>query len=132
MIFSLGVTAAGARTEQRALYNACLRLQGDMREAQQRAVLEGVNYTILFSPADDYYKMYKTPLRVDRTVYFDGGVSYDAGMGLSSVTFTGKTLTFTPRGTTSGGGTVYLKSGRFSQKVTVTPVSGRVLIEPVD
>ena len=130
LIISLGLSAAGARSEQRALYNACLQLQADIREAQHRAVLEGVNYTISFLPADGCYKMYKTPLKVDKAVYFEKGVSYDASKGLNSVTFqNNKTLTFSPRGTPSGGGAVYLKAGGYSQKVTVVLSSGRASID---
>jgi len=106
-------------------------LQADIREAQERAVFEGVNYIILFSPADGCYRMYKTPFAVDRAVYFDKGVSYEISKGLSSVTFPGKTLTFTPRGTPFAAGTVYLQAGKYKQELTVELASGRTLIKPM-
>ena len=125
------MSSAGARSEQRALYSACLQLQADIREAQQRAVLEGVNYMIFFAPANDYYQMYRWSFSVDRTVHFEKGVSYDRSMGLNAVTFDkdkNKLLAFNPRGVCNGG-SVYLKAGRFKQRVIVIPVSGRATIE---
>lgn len=134
MIISAGLSGAGARSEQRALYNACLQLQSDVREARQRAVLEGVSYTVYFQVDLNRYQMYKASASfkkdIDKTVYLENGVTYNDSYGFGGVTVPGQTLTFTPCGTVSGSsGSVYLKAGKFSQSVTVLPDSGRVLLK---
>jgi len=116
----------GERSEQRALYNTCLRLQGDIREVQQRAAFEGCTYTVLFSLADNSYKIGRSASIIDRTVPFEKGVSYNTGYTMA---FKDAKLVFTSNGTVSGkGGTIYLKSGRFTREITILPVSGRALI----
>jgi len=124
LIVSAGMSSAGARAQQRALYNTALLIQEGIREAQQRAVLEGVDYKIVFAPLDKCYRMYKGPTKVDKVVYWDDGVTYADNLQKAR----NETLTFTPRGTPSDGFTITLKAGRYTRTLTITPSSGRVLI----
>jgi len=128
LIISIGLSAPNARSEQRALYNACLQLQADIREAQNRAVLEGKDYSVFLYNSENYYKMGKSAAiasMIDRTVYLDDGISYYEN------TKSGR-ITFRSSGTPSYLGTITMSKGRYTQSITVTVSGGRALIGPME
>ena len=124
LIISVSLSAPRARSEKIGLYNACLQLQADIRQAQHTAVLEGSDYMVLLAPASGYYQLCRSGLNIDYTVRL-GNVSIDYN------NFDYSRVIFTARGTVSKGGTIRLRAGRFTQEVTVLPVSGRVAVQPV-
>ena len=129
LIISVGL-APGARSEQRALYKASLRLQADLREAQQMAVLEGIDYLVVFSPGNGSYSLRRGALiPPDRTVKLDNGVIYDDKR--VSVTFEEDRMRINRRGVCNGG-TIRLRAGKYTQEVTVVPVSGRVTVKQME
>ena len=124
LIISVCLWAPKARSEQRELYNACLRLQADIRQAQHTAVLEGRDYMVAFRRETGYYQLSKSALKIDYTVNL-------GNVAIASTTFPSDKLVFTARGTPSSGGTISLRLGRFTQELTVVPSSGRVAVQPV-
>ena len=121
------------QSARRALQDASIMLQADIRYVQRRSIIEGRSYGIRFflpyrydvvvfhSPRHD------TDLRVDeviRTVYMQNGVTIRQASR--------NPFGYTPRGTKRGGSaTVILMNGRLQQNTTTTVSGGRVEIGPI-
>jgi Tfp pilus assembly protein FimT len=122
----LAVLAGGAlagirQIGRRALQNASLQLQADMRYAQRRAVAEGRQFGILFDTNGTQYRIISSmPEHTVRTVTFSGGVRLDG--------VTTQRLMFHPRGTPSAGFRAVLAQGSDTQRITVTVSGGRVRV----
>ncbi|MCL2571431.1 MAG: GspH/FimT family pseudopilin [Defluviitaleaceae bacterium] len=121
-IVSGGVFLAFRQTPRRALNNASIQLQADLRYAQRRAIQEGRRIGIIFEPAHNRYRIMSTsPTEEIRVVYFQGGVRLRQ-------TIPGARLDFLPRGTASSGFTISLSNGRYWQRLTATVSGGRIEI----
>ena len=121
MIATSGVFLAFRQSDRRALHNASLQLQADLRYAQRRAMIEGRRVGVIFEPALNRYRVVSTrPTVTLRTVYFENGVR------LRYNSF--PQLYFTPRGTSSSGFTIWLYNAGSWQRLTATVASGRIRI----
>ena len=127
MLVSAGVSIGlrNRNTDRRALQNASLTLQADLRYAQRRAIMEGRRFGVLFEPARNRYHIVarypvSRPERIVRTVYFENGVRLQST--------TGTHLMFLPRGTSSGGFTILLSNGSYWQRTTATVSGGRIRV----
>jgi len=120
-IVSAGVLVSLRGSDRRALANASLTLQADLRYAQRRAIMEGRRYGIVFELANNRYRIVlDSPRQTIRTVYFREGIEL--------IDVTGPQLMFLPRGTASSGFSIMLSNGTYSQELTATVSGGRVRI----
>jgi Tfp pilus assembly protein FimT len=119
----------GNNNDYRALHNAALVIQADMRYAQRRAVMEGRRVHVIFRPSSNSYQIYKRRpyIYIIRTVYLENGVN------LVGTSFPGTPhrINYLPRGTASAAGTITLSRGRYLQDITTTVSGGRVEIKPI-
>ena len=127
MIAGSGIFLAFRTSDRRALQNASLQLQADLRYVQRRARIEGRNFDIMFEPALNRYRVRShNPPRLVRYVYFENGVNisrvYSQNTG------------YTPRGTPFGAQTIrlYIAGRRHFQVTTIVPAGGRVRIWDID
>ena len=126
MLVSGGVFLSLRNTSHRALQNASLELQADLRYAQRRAIMEGRRFGVQFEPTQNRYHIIEQNGRffhVIRTVYFENGVRLRHT--------TGNRLVFLPRGTSSGGFSINLSNGRYWQRLTATVSGGRIQIHDI-
>lgn len=126
MILSGGVFLSLRQTARRALENASLQVQADLRKVQRRAVMEGRTHGISFLSANTYRLYVYTPVRMytSEIITLPPGVRFD---------FPPQRLTFTPRGTSGNNFTVRLRTSTdLLQRITVTVGGGRVHIYPVE
>jgi len=122
MIVSGGVFLTFRQPDRRALDSAMLQLQADARYAQRRALVSGQTYGIIFSRAENMYRIMSVePNREIRRVYLQNGVE----LGYSTARVNHQ-LNFHPRGTPNSGFRVRLYSGRYFREMTVTVAGGRV------
>jgi Tfp pilus assembly protein FimT len=121
MILSGGVMLGFRQAEHRALNNASLQLQADLRYVQRRAIMEGRQFGIVFELANQRYRIISTqPTRTVRTVYLHGGVRLDD--------VSAQQLLFHPRGTPSVGFRAILRHGSNTQRITATVSGGRIRV----
>ena len=121
VIVSSGVFLAFRQSDRRALHNASLMLQADLRYAQRRAMIEGRRVGVIFEPGLNRYRVVSTnPTTTLRTVYFHSGVR------LRYNSF--PQLHFTTRGTSSSGFTIWLYNGGYWQRLTATVAGGRIRV----
>ena len=121
VIVTGGVFLTFRQPNRRALENASLQLQADIRYAQRRAMIGGRQFDVLFEPAHNRYRVrYLNPIQDIRVVYFTDGVQ----LRYSTL----PRLIFHPRGTPNRGFTITLSNGRYWQDLTVTVSGGRVRI----
>ena len=120
-ILAVGIFVGTSGNSYRALHNASLALQADLRYTQRRAIMEGARHGIIFDMHNNRYNIVvDQPRQIIRTVYMPSGVRlFDA---------THNQLMFLPRGTSSSGFRVTLVSGAYSQDLTATVSGGRVRI----
>jgi len=120
-IISGGIFLVVRQSPRRALHNASLQLQADMRYAQRRAIMEGRRFGIEFNTARNRYRIMATnPTEEIRVVYFEGRIN---------LWYTTRTrLDFLPRGTASSGFRIRISNGRYEQQLTATVSGGRIEI----
>ena len=123
-----GVFITTRESHNRALYDALVVLQADLRYIQRRSITEGRPHVIVFNRQ---YNMYI--IRVDgvigeagriRTVYLPNGVTFH------EITAQGDRVSFTSRGTISSAFTVVVTNGRYRQWLTGTVGAGSININP--
>jgi len=120
-IVSAGVFVSTQGNANRALENASLALQADIRYVQRRSIAEGQRYRITFELENNRYTISLVGSNeIIRTVYLRDGVSLYSISGNLPPQFD-----FLPRGTPSRGVTVTLSNGVFLQDITVVPSGGR-------
>jgi len=109
--------------DERILRNAVLVLHADIQYAQRKAVTEGRRTGIQFDAENNrYHVMTNEPeFQIFRTVMFSGGVE------LLSSTHERERITYLPRGT-GNPGTLMLRNGQFTQRITTTFSGGQVII----
>lgn len=127
MMLVLGIALFGARAGDRAHQNlneASRVLQADIRYAQRLAIIEGERIRLIFAERERRYTLVRPSTQeVIRSVDLPQGVSV---VGFVNV------LEYLPRGTVNVGMTITLRNERFSQSITITPVTGRAHIyDPV-
>jgi Tfp pilus assembly protein FimT len=127
-ILSVGVFVSirGGSSERRALQNASLALQADIRYAQRRSIIEGRRYGVIFELVNNRYRVVSDmPRRTIRTVYMENGVTllFISG-GHNQVFFTG-------RGTPTHSFTILLITNSFMQQLTIVPSGGRVRVSDI-
>jgi prepilin-type N-terminal cleavage/methylation domain-containing protein len=119
------ITSSGNNNDERALRNAALSLQADMRYAQRRAVTEGRRVGVAFEVSRNRYHIITLdPLEIHRTVYFQNGVT------LLHTNFDFNRVMFLPRGTAVPG-TIVLTNGIYWQEITTTLSGGQVRIHTI-
>ncbi|MCL1878348.1 MAG: GspH/FimT family pseudopilin [Defluviitaleaceae bacterium] len=122
-----GAVLVGVNTrasDYRALQNAAVRLQADLRYAQRRAVMEGQRIGIHFDTVNNRYNIILSETReIIRTVYMD--------VNLFSVNYPSNTISFLPRGTAIPG-TIALRSGNLHLPITTTLSGGQVRIHNIE
>jgi len=120
-IMAVGVFVNVRANERRALENASLALQADLRYAQRRAIMEGRRHGVMFDLRYNRYRIVvDRPRRTIRTVYLPEGITLAEASGPS--------LMFLPRGTASAGFRVTLSSETYRQELTATVSGGRIRI----
>ena len=120
-IIGSGLVISLRQADRRALNNASLQLQADLRYAQRLAIIEGRRHGIVFEVENNRYRIIATaPERTIRTVYLQNGVRL--------VETSGDRLVFLPRGTVSGGFRINLGIGPYYQRLTATVSGGRIRI----
>ena len=123
-IVTTGIFVSMRGNEQRALENASLALQADIRYAQRRAIMEGRRIGINFSPANNSYSiMTQRPTTTIRTVYLQSGVVL--------VETSHDQLMFLPRGTASSAFRITLRNDAYWQRITATLSGGQVRIHDI-
>lgn len=127
-------TAAASRgIQRRTLQNASLAIQADMRRAQRMALMEGRRWRVQFEERYNRYSIGPIPRDPNRLyiMYLPRGVYFEY-LPRSSVDYL-------PRGTLGGTGfgtgtgfTMDLRSGRYMQRMTILPVTGRVTVFDIE
>jgi prepilin-type N-terminal cleavage/methylation domain-containing protein len=121
LIASGGIAMGLRQADARALRNASLRLQADLRYAQRRAIVEGRPFGVAFDRANNSYRIVSArPDRTIRTVALHGGVYIEDTSE--------DRLVFLPRGTPSVGFRVILAKGTYTQRITATVSGGRIRV----
>jgi len=124
-IVAAGIFVSTRSSYYRDLQNASLMLQSDLRYAQRRAIMEGRRYGVVFEVTENrYHVVLDNPQETIRTVQFQNGVQLHSTSG--------PRLTFTPRGTASGGFRITLHNGSYSQQLTATVSGGRIRIFDIE
>lgn len=119
-ILSGGVLLGFRQADFRALNNASLQLQADLRYVQRRAIMEGRQFGIVFEMANQRYRIVSTqPTRTERTVYL-------RGVRLDDVS--AQQILFHPRGTPSAGFRAILRHGSNTQRITASVSGGRIRV----
>ena len=118
------IGTSGDNNDYRALHNASLRVQSELRYAQRRAVMEGRTVSVHFEASENRYYVFPSD-ELSSINYFRNGVSFCKSHNQDF------TWGFRPRGTPSNAGTITLVSGRYQQQLTVVPSGGRVEIKDI-
>lgn len=128
-IISAGAFMSVQANANRALENASLALQADIRYIQRRSITEGQRYRITFELENNRYAIsLVSSNEIIRTVYLRNGVFMYSTNFLASGSLPPR-IEFLPRGTLSPqGGNVKLSNGRYTQTIYVNPTAGRVRI----
>jgi len=122
-IISGGVFMTFRQTPQRVLRSAALQMQADIRYAQRRAMIEGRRIQVSFYPTGRMYRIrFYDTLEELRRVYLQDGIS------LLTHYLPSNRMTYLPRGTVSDAGSITLSMDGFTQRLTITPASGRVIL----
>jgi len=121
-----GITAVGIRQQdRRALQNASLQLQAEMREVQRRATTEGRRVGLTFEPHNNRYRIVTfTPQRSSPNIYISNRVNIEF--------VSTNELVFNPRGTPSDGFRIVLEKNGHTQHLTVSVSGGRVLVHDIN
>ena len=126
MIVTGGVFLAFRPSPRRALENASLQLQADIRYIQRRAIAEGRRFDISFERRENRYRILGIDNNEDIYVYFQNGVR------LHALSIDSNVVGFLPRGTSSHSLTIELRvDGRYSQRSTILLSGGRVDIKEI-
>ncbi|MCL2189103.1 MAG: GspH/FimT family protein [Defluviitaleaceae bacterium] len=121
LVLSGGAAIGFRQTNRRALHNASLQLQADMRYAQRRAIMEGRQFGVVFDIPNNNYRIISTrPRRTLRTVQIPNGVQL-----LES---SAPQLLFHPRGTPTAGFRVILEHSGNTQRITASVAGGRIRV----
>ena len=130
MAFAVSGWSAWARAS--AHTGTAREIQSVMRQAQQRAVTEGVATCVLFDDSADTYTVYRGACSASGKVKVSGPVRTPAGVALSSPAFTsggspGSGVTFQGRGTGSPGEVRVTRQGSSKiYELSVDWLTGRV------
>jgi len=125
LVLSGGVVAGMGQRDRRALANASLQLQAELREVQRRATTEGRRVGVTFEPQHNRYRVVSfAPQRSSPNVYIRNRVNIE-------FVSTG-TLVFNPRGTPSAGFRIILEKNGNTQHLTVSVSGGRVLVHDIN
>ena len=137
LVIGAGILMQNRNNDYRHINNASNQLQADLQYAQRRAIMEGrriglhfnmegTGYVVRYMDSFPFYYVINHGVRTEiREVIFENGIF------MIDITGENNWIGFTPSGRTSVAGSVYLRnrSGRYTQRTTVTPVSGRINVE---
>ena len=115
-IVTAGIMMTMRTNSNRALYNALRVIQADLQYIQRRSIIEGRYYEIFFLRFNDQYVLRPRgggTARI-RTVYLPRGISFQD----IRTAHHNNIVSYTPRGTPSGGFTIVLENGRYEQELT--------------
>lgn len=120
------ISAGGNNNQYRALHNAALQLQADMRYAQRLALMEGRRVGVSFEPELNRYSIITLcgGYAKHRTIYFQHGVR------LRGTNYPMDRVMYLPRGTAIPG-TIILTNGPYWQEITTTLSGGQVRIHNI-
>lgn len=121
MVLSAGFLLGFRQADNRALNNASLQLQADLRYAQRRAIIEGRSFGIVFELANNRYRVVSS--RPERTVQ---SVQLPASVSLMEVS--AQRIMFHPHGTPTAALRVILSQGNNTQRITATVSGGRIRV----
>ncbi len=137
---SLAVVSIRDWSVHSKLDGAAKQIVQALRFAQGQAMVTGDDAAVEFdanaetlrcvrSVGDPPYANLNDPL-TKRPYAIDLVASAQAGVNISSVNFDGDaTVTFNKDGAPSEGGTVVLQYGQMSRTITITPVSGKIVVQ---
>lgn len=118
------ITARGI--QRRTLNNTSLALQADIRRAQQMAIIEGRRWRVQFDIDQNRYRVHPMPRPVDvYWIYLPNGVEINLLRPRAYIDYL-------PRGTASSGFSIYLRSGRYQQRLTATVSAGRIAVFDIE
>ena len=132
-IMSAGVFMSIQYNSNRALENASLALQADIRYVQRRSIAEGRRYGIVFDiPSNRYRIVCGSSRQTIRSVYLRDGVYLLSTNFVNPRNSLSPGVDFLPRGTVSPqAGQVTLTNFRFSQDVIINVSGGRARISEI-
>ncbi len=129
MAFAVGGWASWARAH--AQEGAAVRIEGTLRQAQQRAVTEGSSVCVLFNAAADTWSTFRGPCGATTTLLEGPTGLADHRLDLVSPSFASGAasgVTFTPRGSASAGSVLVTRVGATKVwTIKVEGLTGRVL-----
>ena len=125
-VVTTGIFIATRASHNRALYDALVVLQADLRYIQRRSMTEGRAHEIVFDRGNNRYVIGIDGVRGEagriRTVYLPNGVAFNYVNAVRVV--------YTARGTASPGFTVEVTNGRYRQRLTGQVGTGSINIDP--
>ena len=123
MIVSSGIFLVARQSERRALQNASLMLQADLRYVQRRTMIEGRRFRVRFDRVNNLYEIRLLNESI-RTVYLPRGVRLQHYSN-------GNHVEYLPRGTPANPNTITLQTARYRQQVAVVVSGGRARITDI-
>lgn len=127
-ILTGGIMISLRQTGTRALNNASLQLQADMRYVQRRAVAEGRQFGIVFEIVNNRYRIIHQINPTAPNPVFHTLRTVQVSGGARLVATSADRLVFHPRGTPSAGFSALLGYGSNTQRITATVSGGRILV----
>lgn len=129
MTLAIGGWVGWARAH--AQEGAATRIEGTLRQAQQRAVTEGSSVCVLFDAAADTWRTFRGPCGATTTLLAGPNGLADNQLDLVSPSFASGApngVTFTPRGSASAGSVQITRVGATKVwTIKVEGLTGRVL-----
>lgn len=114
--------------DRRRLQQASVELQGDLRYAQRRAIMEGVRYKVAFDRTSDSYDVIRMEKGTNRGETIKA-VTLPDGITIYRVNIS--YVEYNPRGTDNRAFTVVLKKGAYMAEMTGNVGAGRVSIKSI-
>ena len=132
-ILASGIFLGVRQNHRRHITNASLQLQADLRYVQRRAIMEGQRFGIIFEPHLNHYWLVYIDSANRTTRIYEDPIRLENRVRLHNVVFPNNRIYFTPRGTPSRGGSLFLRvgpgNGIYEQRITVNPSGGRAFVD---
>jgi type II secretion system protein H len=127
IVSAISVPAWQGYKDKTNLKTAAREVTADISDAKQRAVAENTSiYRITFNSTGNSYALTRTD--TGATIWTKSLASFGSGIVISSVTFSGSTVSFQNRGTASNG-SVTLRNSRGAQARITVNITGRAYVE---
>jgi prepilin-type N-terminal cleavage/methylation domain-containing protein len=112
--------------DRKILNDTSQQLASDIRYTQRMAMIEGLRWGITIDEKNNaYLVMRQRPIKAEtkKTVRLSHGVRFRRVNRPS--------FEYLPRGTITGGFTIWLSKGKYWQRITAVPSAGRIEVKPV-